>query len=140
MDWRDRTERLERIEDLLDELREAAREGAVQVVEGRRDEEALRSLGVDGDYARVSESGVSLPSAAEEIYSRSGEAVLMLDWDPHGRRLERRLSELLERFGVETDRDVRRRLGVLVRKDVTDVESLPSLIRRLRGEENVYGF
>lgn len=110
------------------------------VVEGRRDEEALRSLGVEGDYVWLSGSGLSMPSVAEEVHSRAEEAVMMLDWDPHGGALENRFAEHLVGFCVDMDRETRRRLGALVRKDVTQVEALPTLVRRLEAEQNVYSF
>ncbi len=88
--------------------------------------------------------------SAEEVARASDEAVMMLDWDRHGWFLERRVSEVLERLDVDVDRETRIRMGPLVRKDVTDVESLPSLLERLRAEtrggrwegggQNVYGF
>lgn len=143
MDWRGRRERLGSIDLLLDELRQLSGGDTVTVVEGKRDESALRRLGAEGDYLRLSETGCSLPTAAEKVYGEYAEAAMMLDWDGRGALMERRFSDLLQRFGVTVHRDVRRKLGLLVRKDVTDVESLPSLLSRLRGDEsgqNVYGF
>jgi len=140
MEWSNEKQRLRQIEDLLEELRDAGHEGALIVVEGKRDEEALRSLEVKGRYFRLSQPGLSLPSLAEKAGAQPREAVMMLDWDSHGSLLEKRFSELLTHFGVETNREIRRKMKPLVRKDIMDVESLPALLKRVRGEQNVYGF
>lgn len=134
MDWRTSSDRLRQLNDLLTEMGEASGAAAAVVVEGKRDEEALRSLGIDGRFVRLSGAGKPLADLAAEVYREADRAIMALDWDTHGAKLETRFNELLERFCVEVDRETRIKMGALVRKDITDVESLPTLIRNLERE------
>lgn len=134
MDWTDSHDRLNQILNTLTDISQEAENGATIIVEGQRDEEALRELGIDGTYFRASQSGKSLADIAGDVYRQGTGAIMALDWDSHGARLEIRLHELLQRFGVPVDRETRIRLGALVKKDIVDVESLPSLISNLRRE------
>lgn len=134
MDWKTSEDRLRQLNDLIREMDEASSDGAVIVVEGKRDEEALRSLGVTGRFLRLSGAGRPIADLAAEIHREADRAVMALDWDSQGAKLEVRFAELLERFCVDVDRETRIKMGALVRKDITDVESLPTLLRSLERE------
>lgn len=120
-------ERLLRLEDAVDRLREAAESGTV-VVEGARDLSALDWLGVGGHHVTV-HRGKHLHELVEELAACPTPIVLLVDWDRTGGRLMQRLGEgLLGR--VQVDTECRRRVAGAAR--CRTLEELPSELTALR--------
>ncbi|MDY6958422.1 MAG: toprim domain-containing protein [Halobacteriota archaeon] len=126
----DATERLERVERIIDELKEVSRSGAVIIVEGKRDRRSLEELGVEGHI--VLATYFPLLSFAENISCDYDEAVIMTDWDLQGEKLAIRISSYLYSLGTRPNNWPRRRLGSLVRKEITAVEDLFGYVERLK--------
>ncbi|MEK6975217.1 MAG: hypothetical protein AABY18_02610 [Candidatus Thermoplasmatota archaeon] len=120
-------ERLLRLEDAIDRLREAAETGTV-VVEGARDLSALDWLGIGGHHVTV-HHGAPLAGLVEELASCPVPIVLLVDWDRTGGTLARRLGEGLA-GRVAVDVDCRRRLAGATR--ARTLEELPSELTALR--------
>ena len=76
------------------------------LVEGRNDEKALRSFGLDEIFTL---SGAPLYEKASEIAEKvgKGEITMMTDFDGEGKRLAGKMRFLLERFGVKVDMKTR---------------------------------
>lgn len=123
-------QRLEEIEHLLDRLRIENANTPI-LVEGTRDEAALRVLGCRGNVVRLND-GATVLGTAERIAEAHPRIVLLTDWDRTGGTLHRRLKEVLEAEGVAIDEDFRRALARLVSKETRTVEGLPSVLDRLR--------
>lgn len=120
-------ERLVRLEDAVDRLREVAETGTV-VVEGARDRSALDWLGIGGFHVSL-HKGQPLHAVVEELAGCPPPIVLLLDWDRTGGRLLRQLADgLLGRVSV--DEQCRRRLAVACR--CRTLEELPSELTALR--------
>ncbi len=101
------------IEDLIHE----AENGAVVVVEGRRDAESLRNLGITGTILLS-----SVLSDAELVDSLAGKkVVIMTDWD---RRGEIAASSLMKKLNCSADVEIRKRIFSIASKEVTKVEEL----------------
>ena len=112
-------------EGVLEEVNSGAR---TILVEGERDRAALRRLGVRGPVMLV-HHGATLSRLAEEIRGTGRPVTVLTDWDTEGGMLARRLRELLP-AGRMADLEVRRRLGLLLRREVTHVEGLYRWARR----------
>ena len=126
-----RTERrLERIEEVLEVLRERDARAAI-LVEGERDVRALELLGVPGPIVKLN-AGESLLNMCELLARRYGAIVLLTDWDAKGEELAGRLKANLERSAVRVDTGPRDKLGRLARPEVSAVEELAALVVRLR--------
>jgi 5S rRNA maturation endonuclease (ribonuclease M5) len=119
----------EKLVELLADLVEANRTAPV-IVEGERDEKALREVGLTGEIVRLN-SGIPVFNLAEGIARRHREAVILTDWDHRGGRLCQLLREAFEANQVRFDIDLRARMTTLCRKDIKDVESLPGYVERL---------
>lgn len=120
-------ERLRRLEDAIDRLREVAEAGTV-VVEGARDLSALDWLGIGGHHVTV-HRGHPIAGLVEELAGCPVPIVLLVDWDRTGGRLVQKLTEgLLGR--VVVDRDCRRRLAAACHSKT--LEELPSELTALR--------
>jgi 5S rRNA maturation endonuclease (ribonuclease M5) len=91
-------ERLERVEDVISELQTLSENGAIVVVEGKRDVHSLRSLGIRGEIWLSSQ----LPLLEfAELLSRTGkEIVLLTDWDKKGGMTARKIINYLMSLGV----------------------------------------
>jgi len=115
-------ERLEKLEELILELKNLSDAGVIIVVEGRKDVESLRSLGVNGEIKLSSQQ--PLLDFAEKL-SRSGkDIVLLTDWDRKGGIVARKIIDYLQAYSIIPDMDLRARIGFLVKKRIKDIESL----------------
>jgi len=120
-------ERLLRMEDAVDRLRETAESGTV-VVEGARDRSALDWLGVGGWHVSL-HKGQPMHAVVEELAACPAPVVLLVDWDRTGGRLARQLLDGL-RGRVQVDEECRRRLSVACH--CRTLEELPSELTALR--------
>ena len=121
---RDPDEMLEEFDDILEELRELARDSVI-LVEGRKDRIALDRLGVRGEIVQVQGAGGIL-GVAEDLASRGRKAIILTDWDRKGGQLAELLRVALRSSDVPYDDSIRMKLSVLAKKDIKDVESLPA--------------
>lgn len=108
----------------LKELIERAKDGAIVLVEGRRDVEALKDLGVEGKILPVSSV-----SRAKLVESVEGDVIILTDWDEKGEKLKREIFEVLLSNGVIADTSIRKRIFSAV--NVSEVEDLAKLYFRL---------
>lgn len=129
-------ERLEKIIEILDGLEESSNEAPV-VVEGIRDVEALRRLGIEKNVTSLSK-GISLFTFCEELARSWSRVIVLTDWDRKGGRIARKLKDALEANGAKAMDDHRARLAILTKKDIKDVESLPRYIERLRTQSGTH--
>jgi 5S rRNA maturation endonuclease (ribonuclease M5) len=132
----DKAERLERVIEVIEELKLRSLEGVVIVVEGRKDKRALRELGIRGTILLATRD--SLFVFSEELSRLNREIIILTDWDRAGLRLARKLSAHLVSFGVVPDMRFHHLLSSLVRKEIKDVEGLCGYLHRLKLE--VTGF
>jgi len=126
----DATERLERLERVLEDLRSENQHSPI-LVEGKRDVEAMRALEVTGEVLMVNE-GKTIIGLCEEIAAKHKEVILLLDWDRKGKELTERFKRNLTAMGVRVNDSFRARIFSLVAKETKAVEDLDSFVERLR--------
>lgn len=121
----------DRFEVLLGLIAELAEANAVTpiLVEGKRDVDALRSLGCRGAI-HVLHTGETLHAVAERIGGESREVILLTDWDRKGGILFDQLGASLAANGVKVDRSFRDRLPQWTWPPLRDVESLAAYVAR----------
>jgi len=124
--WNDR---LEAICSVLERLRLENEEFPV-IVEGRKDTQSLRAVGLTGEIIEIN-NGKSIVAMCEGL-AEYGRVILLFDWDRKGGQLTRAFSEALKTEGVDYDTRIRSELAVLVKKDIKDVEGLGSMVERLK--------
>jgi len=114
-------ENYKRFLELIDKLREF--EGAL-IVEGPRDEVALRNLGVRSEIIRLSH----LPLTEVALIASSHKEVMILtDFDRKGEELAGKLLRYLEGYPCRVDSETRRELKRILKKDIKGIEELYSL-------------
>jgi len=80
-------EKEEKILQILNELAEESAKGRPIIVEGKKDVQALRTLGIGGTVLSVKTGGKSFQDAVAEIEQMDApEVILFLDFDRRGKR------------------------------------------------------
>jgi 5S rRNA maturation endonuclease (ribonuclease M5) len=125
-------ERAERLHKVLEALGEVNKRFPV-IVEGKKDLQALRKLGLSGDIIPL-HSGKGLYDFSEELAERFSKVVLLLDWDDKGDHLFTSLTNNLHGHWEEYAA-FRELLRMICQKDIKDVESIPTLLLRLEGSD-----
>jgi 5S rRNA maturation endonuclease (ribonuclease M5) len=126
----DDCERLAGIEALIDELKDRALCGAIILVEGKRDYEALTKLGVTGEIVMTSHQ--SLLNLSERLARTKKDIIILSDWDERGEEVARQLSLFMEADGVRPDNNIRHSIRGLLKKEITEVENLYGYLENLK--------
>ena len=126
-------EKEEKIQQVLEDLREQSKNGIPILVEGKKDVEALRALGVEGNIITVKTGGKSFLDVVSELeQAKVSEVVLMLDFDRRGKQGTNRLRKNFEHSGVKVNLEFWRALLRLVGKDLQGVEGLDAYLAKLQ--------
>ena len=106
--------------DFVRDLNDSSKEGWWVLVEGRRDESALRAIGYGGGLLAAS----SLGRRDKEALSTAKGVVILTDLDREGAALASRFVKQLRHNGVKVSLDERRRLKGILRGIFLHVENL----------------
>jgi 5S rRNA maturation endonuclease (ribonuclease M5) len=128
-----------RLSCILEELKICVEEGMPILIEGKKDEKALRELGVDGNFIKVSGSGLKLFEIAEMAAQSSSKVIILTDFDKKGNELARRLSGDIQSLGSHPDLTIRRRIMGITRRYIKDIEGLPKYMNQLELKERSCG-
>ncbi len=124
-----RAELLEEFMSILNELRLESVNGVPIIVEGRRDAESLRRLGVEGEIVLVkSIRGVRRLFERRDVES----VILLLDFDREGERILKLIKKSLEGVVRNIDTSYWRRLKAFKRFGFTQIENLPLLLEKIQ--------
>ncbi|MFQ6135984.1 MAG: toprim domain-containing protein [Candidatus Hydrothermarchaeales archaeon] len=116
----------------IEELKTLSNEVPI-IVEGKKDEKALRSLGVEGEIFRIS-SGMSLYEFCEGISDRYSEVILLTDLDGEGERLARKLKNYLIHKGVKIYETFRK--DILNKLETHEVESINTRLMKVKEQKD----
>ena len=115
----------------LEEGIEVNAEGKVILVEGKRDEVALRKLGFTGPIEKLNR-GWSVDRVVVYIVEEYGSCIVLMDWDRTGGRLQKRLMDSMTSLDTKPCDELRRALAKAMKPGTLCVEDLPSFL----GEDN----
>ena len=102
-------------------------EGMVILVEGKRDEVALRTLGFTGPIEKLNR-GWTVERVVDYIAETYGSCIVLMDWDRTGGRLQRRLMDSMISLDLKPSDEFRRVLSKTMKPDTMCVENIPSFI------------
>jgi 5S rRNA maturation endonuclease (ribonuclease M5) len=122
---------LQNFQNLLSQLIEYNRQIPV-VVEGRRDAESLKRLGLTGEILKI-HSGKSLHDFCEGLAKQHPQFILLVDWDDRGNDLLAKISRYLE-TGWQEFSHFRQGFMGLCGKHLQEVEDLASWFETLQAE------
>lgn len=123
----------EKILKVLEQLNEESTKGTPVIVEGVKDIETLRALGIEGKITSAKTGGKSLLDIVSEIERMEArEVILLLDFDRRGRELTEKLKQQLEKTGINPNLSFWRELSALVSREVKDIEGLAAYMESLK--------
>ena len=125
--------RLERFRRLMDQVSYESERGGVIVVEGIRDRESLRRMGIGGPILCLQSSRRNAVGFVEELPDVRN-VVVLTDFDREGVFLAQKLSRLLNSQNVHVNLVLWRELRQLARSDVRSIEELPKYYQRMMVE------
>jgi 2,5-diamino-6-(ribosylamino)-4(3H)-pyrimidinone 5'-phosphate reductase len=122
-------EKEEKILQIISALVEESAKGTPIVVEGQKDVDALRALGVEGKIITVKTGGKSFLDAVTEMEQlEAEEVIILLDFDRRGKEGTTRLKLNLERAKIKPNIQFWRNLLATVGKEMQCIESLPAYL------------
>jgi len=124
---------MEEVQRVLECLIEESMKGTPILVEGKKDIQALRELGVTGKVFSAKTAGKSRLDLLLEIeQSGQREIILLLDSDRRGKEWTDRLKQDFERVGTKPNLTFWKQLFGILGKDVKDVEGLVAYTQTLK--------
>jgi len=127
--FEERKESAEHLRLLINELNDEHNKGALLVVEGKKDQLALQSLGLHVDCFWLSKEGLSnFLNLAES----SKKVILLLDYDRKGKYMYTRAIRILQSKGIQADGFYRKTIKKITRGEVVHIEDI-SMYSRLLG-------
>lgn len=106
----------------VQKLNDEIRNGAIIVVEGKRDAEALREIGLKGRIFKLCHNhSISHLVSESEKYRK---VILLFDLDRKGRILTKKSIIMLEAKKIKVDLFFRRKLSSITQGQVTEIEEL----------------
>lgn len=115
-------------EELAEQIEKLKREIRPLIVEGKKDQAALESLGVRAPIITLTRKPIY--SIVEDIAEKYKECVILVDLDKEGKRLFGKLSSGLARLGVRVDNKFREFL--LKKTKLRQVEGLVRYLERTK--------
>jgi len=131
--------RLQRLLKLVERIEQESEKGRAIVVEGQRDRDALRRMGISGSILCVQSSRMNTVGFAEELDNMK-EVIILTDFDRQGVYLAKRLARILNSQKVRPNLVLWRELRRLAKSDIRSIEELPKYYHRLQNEEHGYPY
>lgn len=126
-------ERIEKIVEILTKISEEASEGKPIVVEGRKDAQALYTLGLEGKVITLKTGGKSFFEVSQRLEASDvEEVILLLDYDRRGKEATKKLQQNLGHHRVRVNTKLWRELHCLIGREVQCIESLPNYLETLK--------
>lgn len=120
---------------IIEDLKICAEQGIPILIEGKKDENALKTLGIRGEFIQVSGSGFKLFEIVEMATESSSKVIILTDFDKKGEELAKRLAQDIQSLGAYPNLDLRKKIMGMTRKYIKDIESLPRHIKYLELEQ-----
>jgi len=124
--------KFERLNYLVERLRDEVSRGALLVVEGERDVASLRTIGINSNIIAIKSGGKTFQEIMDIISSSSREVIVLTDFDRKGRELAERLCSFLEGMKIKVNLRFWKELYELLNGDIKDIEGLAVCLENLR--------
>ena len=129
-----RTRKLESLQKIFQKLVKKS-DKTIIIVEGKKDYLSLRKLGVKGKILCVKKSEKILFDILDQVQEK--EVVLLVDFDEYGRTLATSVTRYLEKKRIKVNSIFWTRIGTLLKKDVKNIEGIPSYLEKLKNSLNI---
>jgi 5S rRNA maturation endonuclease (ribonuclease M5) len=127
--------RLERLQKLIQRISYESEGGEIIVVEGQKDRDALRKMGIKGTVLCLQSSRKNTVGFVEQLELDVARGVIVLtDFDRQGVFLAKRLARSLNSQKIHANLVLWRELRGLTRSHVRSIEEIPKFYYRLQTE------
>lgn len=124
-------EELEGILEVLERIKREDEDVPI-IVEGKKDVEALRELGIQRKMIKI-KKGKTVFRIIEGLRRKQHDKVIILtDWDSSGGKLCYKIKKACESNAIKYDVEYRKQMMKFLKKEVKDVESIPTFIKRAK--------
>ena len=123
--------RFERLQKLIDRISYESEKGSVIVVEGIRDRDSLRKIGINGQILCIQNSRKNPLRFVEELHDVN-RVVVLTDFDREGVFLAKRLARILGAENIHCNLILWRDLRRLTRSDIRSIEELSNYYQRFQ--------
>ncbi len=125
--------RFERLQKLIQRISYESESGEIIVVEGQKDRDSLRRMGIKGTILCLQSSRKNTVGFVEEL-DVAGGVIVLTDFDRQGVFLAKRLARTLNSQKIHANLVLWRELRGLTRSHVRSIEELPKFYYRLQTE------
>lgn len=123
----------EKILQVLERLAEESAKGTPIIVEGKKDTQTLRALGIEGKIITAKTGRKSFLDVISEIEKcGTREIVTLLDFDRRGKEWTKRLKQTLENARMKVNLTFWKHLIELAGTELKDVEGLATYMETLK--------
>lgn len=127
---------LEKFEETLEEVRRLSEEDGIPIiVEGKKDEMALRELGIKGPIHQIPTGGKTALNSLEDL-PEYDKIIVLTDFDRTGEELAEFCERHLQKLGIKVLIKFRKKLRSYVRKGVKDIEGMKTFIESERSSKS----
>ncbi len=121
-------EELEGIRKIIERIKKEDKDIPI-IVEGRKDMKALKSLGIERKIIRI-KRGKRIFTIIERLRKKHDKVIILTDWDSSGGKLCYKIRKACESNAIKYDVEYRKQMIKFLKKEVKDVESIPTFIKR----------
>jgi 5S rRNA maturation endonuclease (ribonuclease M5) len=125
--------RLERFQQLIEQVAFESSNGSLIVVEGQKDRESLRRMGITGPIQCLQSSRRNILGFVESLGRTKG-IIVLTDFDREGVSLAKKLARILNAHSLDVNFVIWKNLRELTRSDIRSIEELPKYLERLHRE------
>jgi len=126
-------EKEEKILEMIEQLGIASSGGTPIIVEGKKDVETLRDLGITGRIFSIQTGNKNMARILIEIEeTKINEIILLLDFDDQGREMTVKLKQNLERERIKPNTHFWSALKGIIGREVQCVEGIGSYLKTLK--------
>ncbi len=127
---------VQELQKFVDMLNEESNNGAVIVVEGKRDVNALASVGFKGNVVTLNNfRGINM---LVDNLERAGKVILMLDMDHKGKYLTHKILSLLHYKGKNVDVFYKKTLSEITKGKVRHIEEIVIYAKYISDVSQIY--
>lgn len=123
-------EELEGILEVLERIKREDEDIPI-IVEGKKDVEALKALGIKRKMIKI-KKGKTIFRIIEDLREKHEKVIILTDWDSSGGKLCYKIKKACESNAIKYDVEYRKRMMKFLKKEVKDVESIPTFIERAK--------
>ena len=125
--------RLERFQQLISRVAFESSNGSTIIVEGQKDRESLRQMGIKGPIECLQSSRRNAVGFVEGL-GDAKRIVVLTDFDREGIFLANKLTRILNAHSLHVNLVLWKSLRELTRSEVRSIEELPKYLERLQKE------